>query len=305
MPSAQDVQPARSNDNLQAHSPPVAGGAAASYGQSIVSSCGQLNLDDQKHALMLRQAMSEWFKSHGGDDAYVWQMRDTAVIDTAHNAAANITNTPEAFAFQMYARRSLAFNTSCSFDETAWYCMIRWYAQQSNTSWWTQDGPSLMPDSVFAGCKPAPPWGAATHTPWGPLVGPNLIAPRPSYTFEPRLPVMPQAPEQEPGSAGVPAPASSALKWVGILAGAALLGAGVWYLTKQPEAKPNPSPYAGHTGYSLQETWTHYLRALRSGDTDAALLWYDEFLAKGGGKHAADTAMMTGARSAPAPAPVG
>lgn len=81
---------------------------------------------------------------------------------------------------------------------------------------------------------------------------------------------------------------------IGTLAGIAAVGVLGWALTRR---KANP------TGYTLQEVWDKYLKALRRGDTDSALLWYDEYIAKGGCKHSADSAMMTDARSAPVTAP--
>jgi hypothetical protein len=60
----------------------------------------------------------------------------------------------------------------------------------------------------------------------------------------------------------------------------------------------------GYSGYSLQDVWEKYVDALRGHDTKGALLWYHEFLMKGGDRHAADVAMGTDARGAPRRAPM-
>lgn len=180
----------------------------------------------------------------------------------------------------------------------------------------TQDLPGRTPANEWpdsSTAKSPPAQGSTQPIDWGNLLNRGTIIPTPAggITFQPGripwqgLPDMGGGLPNEGAGAEEPAATatSSGLKWVGILAAVGLAGVGIWYVTR-PAPKSNPAARGGHTGYSLQTTWDRYLRALRSGNTDSALLWYGEFLDKGGWKHAADTAMMTGGRSAPSKAPV-
>lgn len=58
-----------------------------------------------------------------------------------------------------------------------------------------------------------------------------------------------------------------------------------------------------YTSYTLQEVWEFFLRAIKRKDVDSMIAWREEFIAKGGWAHAADGALMTDGRSAPAKAP--
>jgi hypothetical protein len=69
------------------------------------------------------------------------------------------------------------------------------------------------------------------------------------------------------------------------------------------ESDKNASFY-GNTGYTPQEVWDFYIKAVKSGNTESMLTWYEEAKAKGVWLHALDNAMRTDGRSAPSKVPM-
>jgi len=62
--------------------------------------------------------------------------------------------------------------------------------------------------------------------------------------------------------------------------------------------------FYGNTGYTAQEVWENYVKAVRGNNTQQMLIWYEEAKAKGVDLHSLDTAMMTGARAVPIKVPM-
>jgi len=52
----------------------------------------------------------------------------------------------------------------------------------------------------------------------------------------------------------------------------------------------------GNTGYTKDQVWAFYVRALHANDVSAMDSWHREYVAKGGSRGKADTAMATGGR---------
>jgi hypothetical protein len=149
-----------------------------------------------------------------------------------------------------------------------------------------------------AQCPPGEVWDGMARgcvAPPVPLPPPAVVQCDPGFVYDPASGLCVAGGATAIGAKSDSDKVSGVAGWK--IAAASLLGvAGVAVLVGALTSKPNP--VAGHSGYTLQQVWNRYLKALRSGDAESARLWYDEFLAKGGWKHAADTAMATDGRSA-------